>query len=192
MIMNAIQNGAQSAVRFASLPTSFFDVISDGEEIETGVATHGRAIGVGAEAVRLGLDQFLRVGIQGRYDEALWEAIYRKLDLPTALTKLAEQAMLGFSSASSWWINAHVFTTGTVSILRWDGAATTGRWFQATVDAETLEVTLEWDTATGRESSFMGLPSRVVENRNFTLVDIVRDVHIEEDRTSPFALLANY
>ncbi len=190
-----IQNGAQNAVRFDILPVSFFGATSDEEKIEGGVvAAQGKAKGQGWAAVSSALMTWAhcaQVGGSWGNDGCFPGEVSSSSALAEWLGRLAEDATKGWVS-ESWEVNAHVFTSGAVTILRWDGIATRGRYLEVVVNRTTLEVTMEWDTATGRESDFMMLPSGVVNDPKFSMVEVIRDIHIEEDRSSPFAQLANY
>lgn len=51
-------------------------------------------------------------------------------------------------------------------VLSWEGSWTAGRYVQLSIEPDNYpEMFLEWDTGTGQESSFLGLPSTAIERQ---------------------------
>lgn len=182
-----MQTSNMTATRFGSIPASFFASTFESEE-DTSFASHGSAKGQGVEAVKVALQAFIRCA-------QVWidHRLVTDLDLGQLLPVLVEKTVKARALESSWWIDATVLTVGSVTTMRWNGCSTVGRYIEVILDTATMKVSLEWDTATGKESSFMGLPSAVFDSADLELVDVVLDVHIEADTTSVFGdLLSNF
>lgn len=153
------------AVRFDHLPMSFFSGFNPKDEGELDLLEADGTVYGELALARWAVAKFIALACQNiDRSEYLAMAAGASMGMLRMVVAFACEAQAEADRSNEWRVDFVIrhFETGTL-VLEWRRQFTGGRYFRVVIDGDG-DTMVRWDTGTGRESTYMGLPSQLNAN----------------------------